>query len=127
LPTRSLRVLVVDDNHDAAKSIAMLLRSLGHIAQVAHDGASAMQAALEFVPQVMLLDIGLPVINGLQVAKWIRQEPGLENVVLVALTGYGQESDRQRTREAGFNHHLVKPADFANVVSILSAIAENAS
>jgi PAS domain S-box-containing protein len=127
LPTRSLRVLVVDDNHDAAKSIAMLLRSLGHIAQVAHDGASAMQAALEFVPQVMLLDIGLPVINGFQVAKWIRHEPGLENVVLVALTGYGQESDRQRTREAGFNHHLVKPADFANVVSILSAVAENAS
>jgi PAS domain S-box-containing protein len=123
LPTRSLRVLVVDDNHDAANSIAMLLRERGHNARVAHDGASAMQAALEFVPQVMLLDIGLPVIDGFQVAKWIRQEASLENVVLVALTGYGQESDRQRTREARFNHHLVKPADFANVQSILSAVA----
>jgi CheY-like chemotaxis protein len=71
----------------------------------------------------MLLDIGLPVIDGFQVAKRIRQEASLKNVVLVALTGYGQESDRQRTREAGFNHHLVKPADFANVQSILSAVA----
>jgi CheY-like chemotaxis protein len=123
LPTRSLRVLVVDDNHDAAKSIAILLRTLGHDARVAHDGASAIQAALEFVPHVMLLDIGLPVIDGFQVAKRIRQEALLKNVVLVALTGYGQESDRQRTREAGFNHHLVKPADFANVQSILSAVA----
>jgi CheY-like chemotaxis protein len=123
LPTRSLRVLVVDDNHDAAKSIAILLRTLGHDARVAHDGASAIQAALEFVPQVMLLDIGLPIIDGFQVAKRIRQEASLENIVVVALTGYGQESDRQRTREAGFNHHLVKPADFANVQSILSAVA----
>jgi PAS domain S-box-containing protein len=123
LPTHSLRVLVVEDNHDAAKSIAMLLRTLGHTARVAHDGACAIQAALEFVPQVMLLDIGLPVIDGFQVAKRIRQEASLKNVVLVALTGYGQESDRQRTREAGFNHHLVKPADFANVQSILSAVA----
>ena len=123
LPTRSLRVLVVDDNHDAANSIAMLLRLRGHNAQVAHDGASAIQAALEFVPQVMLLDLGLPVIDGYEVAKQIRQEASLENVVLVALTGYGQESDRQRTREARFNHHLVKPADFANVQSILSAVA----
>ncbi len=124
LPTRSLRVLVVDDNHDAAKCMAMLLRTLGHEVRVAHDGASAMQAALEFVPQMMLLDIGLPVLDGYEVAKWLRQQPSLENVVLVALTGYGQESDRQRTREAGFNHHLVKPADFANVQSILSAVAE---
>ncbi len=123
LPTRSLHVLVVDDNQDAAKSIAMLLRMLGHDTRVAHDGTSAMQAALEFVPQVMLLDIGLPVIDGYEVAKRIRQETSLENVVLVALTGYGQESDRRRTREAGFNHHLVKPADFANVQSILSAVA----
>jgi len=126
-PTHSLRVLVVDDNVDAAKGLAMLLRAHGHEARMAHEGAGAMQAAQDFVPQVMLLDIGLPVIDGFQVAKWIRQEPALENVVLVALTGYGQESDRQRSREAGFDHHLVKPADFANVQSILSAVAENAN
>jgi CheY-like chemotaxis protein len=118
---------VVDDNVDGAKGMAMLLRAFGHDARLAHDGASAMQVALESVPEVMLLDIGLPGANGLQVAQWIRQEPTLKNVVLVALTGYGQESDRQRSREAGFDHHLVKPVDFANVQSILSAVADEAS
>ncbi|MEX2175280.1 MAG: PAS domain S-box protein [Pirellulaceae bacterium] len=123
---RGLRVLVVDDNVDAANGVALLLRAFGHEARVAHDGASAMQAALEYVPAAVLLDIGLPVANGFQVAQWIRQEPALKNVVLVALTGYGQESDRQRSHEAGFDHHLVKPVDFAKVRSILSAVAENA-
>jgi CheY-like chemotaxis protein len=123
LPARSLKVLVVDDNLDAAKLLAMLLLAHGHEARMAHEGGAAMQAALEYVPDVVLLDIGLPVIDGYEVAKRIRREPTLKNVMLVALTGYGQESDRQRTREAGFNHHLVKPADFANVQSILSAVA----
>ena len=125
-PHRPLKVLAVDDNVDAAKGVAMLLRAFGHEARVAHDGASAMQAALEFLPEVVLLDIGLPVTNGYQVAKWIRQEPALKDVVLVALTGYGQESDLQRSREAGFDHHLVKPVDFAKIECILSAVAEKA-
>jgi CheY-like chemotaxis protein len=122
-PARSLKVLVVDDNLDAAKLLALLLLAHGHEARMAHEGGGAMQAALEYLPDVVLLDIGLPGIDGYEVAKQIRQEPTLKNVMLVALTGYGQESDRQRTREAGFNHHLVKPADFANVQSILSAVA----
>jgi len=124
--THSLKVLVVDDNVDAAKGIARLLQAYGHETRVAHEGAAAMQAALEFVPDVVLLDIGLPVINGFQVAKWIRQELTLQNVVLVALTGYGQESDRQRTQDAGFDHHLVKPADFKAVQRILAEVAKNA-
>jgi len=125
-PHRPLKVLAVDDNVDAAQGVAMLLRAFGHEARVAHDGASAMQAALEFVPEVVLLDIGLPVTNGYQVAKWIRQEPGLKDVVLVAVTGYGQESDLKRSRESGFDHHLVKPVDFAKIESILLAVAEKA-
>ena len=123
-PANGLKILVVDDNVDAAKSMAMLLRALGNDARLAHDGASAMQAALEHLPEVVLLDIGLPVVDGYQVAKWLRQEPALTNVVLVALTGYGQESDQQHSREAGFDHHLVKPVDFAKVEAILSALAE---
>jgi CheY-like chemotaxis protein len=82
--------------------------------------------ALVYVPEVILLDIGLPVMSGFEVAKWIRQQPALQGVVLVALTGYGQESDRLRSREAGFDHHLVKPADFANVQSILAEVAKRA-
>jgi CheY-like chemotaxis protein len=120
---KSLKVLVVDDNTDAAKGVALLLREFGHDTCLAHDGAGAMEVALEYIPDVVLLDIGLPVVSGYEVAKWIRQEPALKNVVLVALTGYGQESDRQRTHEAGFDHHLVKPADFTKVQSILSAVA----
>ena len=84
------------------------------------DGASAMKVALEFAPDAVLLDIGLPDVDGLQVAKWIRQEPALRNVLLVALTGYGQESDRERIREAGIDHHLVKPVRFEKIESILA-------
>lgn len=78
------------------------------------------------IADVVLLDIGLPIVSGYEVAKWIRQEPTLKNVRLVALTGYGQESDRQRTQDAGFDQHLVKPADFAKVKNILVAVAEMA-
>jgi len=126
-PAHALRVLVVDDNVDAAQSIGMLLQTSGHITRLAHDGASAMKVAREFTPDVMLLDIGLPIIDGFQVAKWVRQDPALRNVLLVALTGYGQDSDRQRTRDAGFDHHLVKPMDFSKIESILSTAAENSS
>jgi PAS domain S-box-containing protein len=121
-----VRVLVVDDNADARESLAMLLQAMGHDTRLAQDGASALQAALDYRPDVVLLDIGLPVVDGFQVAQWMRQEPVLQDVVLVALTGYGQESDRQRSREAGFNHHLVKPVDFAKVESILVAAATRA-
>jgi CheY-like chemotaxis protein len=117
-----LKVLVVDDNADAARGVAMLLRMSGYEARTAHDGPSSLQLALEYRPRVVLLDIGLPGVDGYEVARWIRQEPTLKDVILVALTGYGQESDRRRTRDAGFDHHLVKPADFAKIKQILGTI-----
>jgi CheY-like chemotaxis protein len=115
-----LRVLVVDDSVDTALSFAMLLKESGHDVWTAHDGAAAMRAALDYRPDVVLLDIGLPGLNGYDVAKWIRQQPDLLGVVLVALTGYGQESDRQASGNAGFNYHLVKPTGFKDVHEILA-------
>lgn len=120
---RPLRVLVVDDNLDALLSLAMLLRISGHEVRTASDGMAAVQEALEHLPEVMLLDIGLPGLNGYEVAKRIRQEPSLKGVVLVALTGYGQESDRRISQEAGFDHHLVKPADFGKLEEILASVS----
>ena len=87
---------------------------------------AALAAALEFRPHVVLLDIGLPEMDGYEVAKRIRQQPALTNVVLVALTGYGQEAIRQRSQDAGFDHHLVKPADFAKVKHILATVSQSA-
>ena len=120
----TLRVLIVDDNVCAAKVIQMLLLESGHRVEMAHTGPTALAAALDYRPDVMLLDIGLPELDGYEVAKRIRQEPLLHGIVLVALTGYEQEADRQRAQEAGFDHHLVKPADFAQVRQILAAAAK---
>ena len=119
---KSCRVLVVDDNVDAAQSVAMLLDMSGHQCRMAHDGPSGLEAALAWQPDVVLLDIGLPGLNGFEVARQIRQQPLLKNVVLVALTGYGLEADRQRSRDAGFDHHLVKPADFDEIEKILASL-----
>ena len=121
-----LKVLVVDDSVDSAQSLALLLETLGHDVRMAHDGPRGMQIALEYLPDIVLLDIGLPGFDGLHVAKWIRRQPPLKTVMLVALTGYGQESDRERSREAGFDHHLVKPVSFARIESILSVAASTA-
>lgn len=123
----SLRVLVVDDNRDAAKILQMLLLASGHQVKLAHTGPTALAAALDYRPDVILLDIGLPELDGYEVAKRIRQEPLLRDIVLVALTGYEQETDRQRAQEAGFDHHLVKPADFQKVRQILAAVAAKAT
>ena len=120
----SLRVLVVDDNVDAAQSCAMLLKFSGHQVRMAHTGPTALEAALDYRPNVVLLDIGLPGMDGYEVAKRIRQQPVLQNVVLVAMTGYGQDTDRQRSQEVGFNAHLVKPVDFGMVLQILADISE---
>ena len=121
---RPLRVLVVDDNVDTVLSFSMLLRASGHEVQTAHDGLAAVQAAIDYRPDIMLLDIGLPGLNGYEVAKQIRQHPKLKHVVLVALTGYGQDSDRQASGQAGFTHHLVKPARFDELQKILATVAE---
>jgi len=117
-----LRVLVVDDNADMAEGMALLLKDAGHDARTILDGPTALQAAVDYRPHVVLLDVGLPGLNGYDVARWIRKQPVLESVVLVALTGYGQETDRQISMKAGFNHHLVKPIDFKDVKEILAAI-----
>ena len=126
-PGKTRRVLVVDDNVDAAQSLAMLLQALGHDVRMAYDGPGAVEAALDFRPDMMLLDIGLPGLSGIEVARRIRQLAALKNIVLVAMTGYGQETDRQRSLEAGFDHHLVKPADFDQVQKILASVPEKAA
>jgi len=123
----SLRVLVVDDNVDTATSLELLLRDSGYDVRTAYDGPIALQAALDYRPNVVLLDIGLPGLDGYEVAKRIRQQPALQNAVLVAMTGYGQETDRQRSREAGFDHHLVKPVRFEQMQNILASVSEKAT
>jgi PAS domain S-box-containing protein len=120
----SLRVLVVDDNVDTVTTLAMLVQESGHDVRTAFDGSAVLEAALDYRPNVVLLDIGLPGLNGFEVAKRLRQQPTLKNIVLVAMTGYGQESDRKRSKEAGFDHHLVKPGDFGKVLQILATVAE---
>lgn len=107
----SRRVLVVDDNQDSAETIAMLIELWGHQARIVHNGPAALAEAPEWRPQVVLLDIGLPGIDGYEVARRLRQEPAMAGVMLVAMTGYGQERDRRMSSEAGFDHHLVKPVD----------------
>jgi PAS domain S-box-containing protein len=116
----STRVLIVDDNVDAAQSLAMLLEACGHAVQIAHDGPGALESAPSFHPQVVLLDIGLPHMDGYEVARQLRQQMGTEIEMLVALTGYGGQEDRRRSREAGFDRHLVKPFDPAELERLLS-------
>lgn len=108
---KPLRVLVVDDNVDSAESLRMVLTMSGHQVETAYCGQVALETAEKFRPHVMFLDIGLPGLNGYQVAERLRQTPSASNVVLVAMTGYGREEDRRRSREAGFDYHLVKPVD----------------
>jgi CheY-like chemotaxis protein len=117
---------VVDDNVDAAESLALALRLTGHDVRVAHDGPAALEAARDTRPDVVLLDLGMPVMDGFEVARQLRREPGLEGVRLVALTGWGQEEDRRRTRAAGFDEHLVKPVDLGTVQAMLAGAGEPA-
>ncbi|NMM07954.1 PAS domain S-box protein [Polaromonas sp.] len=121
------RVLVVDDNVDTTQSLGDLLSLSGHEIQLAHDGPAAVAAAIAWRPDVVLLDIGLPGFSGFEVAKRIRQETTLRNIVLVALTGYGKQVDRQRSQDTGFDHHLVKPADFEEVEKILASLPQKAT
>src|SRR5262249_12296662 len=117
----SLRVLVVDDNRDAVESLTLLLKLTGQTVANAHDGRQALTEFAAFDPDVVVLDIGLPVLNGYDVARQIRAI-SKRRVMLVALTGWGQEDDRRRTIEAGFDHHLVKPVDFDALKSLLAAL-----
>jgi PAS domain S-box-containing protein len=110
-PAHGCRILVVDDNVDSAQSMALLLELEGYEVRMAHDGPETLRLAREFRPRVVLLDIGLPGMNGYEVASVLRKAPGGEHLVLIALTGYGQEEDRQQSKAAGFDHHLTKPVD----------------
>ena len=117
-------MLVVDDNVDTVTTLAMLVKESGYDVRTAYDGSTVLEAALDYRPNVVLLDIGLPGLNGFEVAKQLRQQPALQNAVLVAMTGYGGESDLQRSFAAGFDHHLVKPGDFGKVLQILATVSE---
>ncbi len=121
-PTSRKRILVVDDNEDAAESLAALLSINGHETQLAHDGPDAVTQAERFRPDVVFLDIGMPTLDGYETAKLIRQRAWGRDIVLVALTGWGQSEDRRRSKDAGFNHHLVKPADPAVVEKLLASL-----
>ncbi|OAI41620.1 hypothetical protein AYO40_02900 [Planctomycetaceae bacterium SCGC AG-212-D15] len=114
------RILAVDDSADAAESLALLLRLQGHEVRVAYDGTTALKAAAEFQPEVVLLDIGLPRLDGYQVAQRLREQEGGDRLLLVALTGYGQDEDRQHSAAAGFDSHLVKPVDLELLRQILA-------
>lgn len=118
------RVLVVDDNRDQTDSLAALLALCGHEVRTAYDGPGALTVLQDFVPDVALVDIGLPGMNGYEVARHIRGRPGLEHVVLVAQTGWGQEEHRRRSREAGFDEHLTKPVDFEALQALLARLDE---
>jgi CheY-like chemotaxis protein len=116
-PQRSLRVLLVDDNQDAVLLLSEALNTLGYETRVAFDGPSGIAAALDFAPAVAMLDIGLPVMDGYELAQRLREQSA--GIHLVAMTGYGQEADQRRARDAGFEHHLVKPLDLERVAVIL--------
>jgi two-component system CheB/CheR fusion protein len=115
------RVLVVDDNIDSADTLQVMLRAAGYEAETAYSGESALHAALANPPQVVLLDLGMPGMSGLEVARCLRENQRTQGAVLIAMTGWGQAEDRRRTQEAGFDHHLVKPIDIAALSALLQA------
>ncbi len=119
-PLPSRRILIVDDSRDGGESLAMLLRVLGAEVSLAHSGRAALDCVEQFRPDVVLLDIGMPGMDGYEVARRIRANPNNRHISLIALTGWGQDEDRQRSTAAGFNHHLVKPADIDQLRQLLT-------
>jgi len=122
---RRFRILVVDDNHDSALSLAMMLSIMGHETRTAHDGESAVETAESFLPEVVLLDIGLPKLNGYEVAQRIREQAWGTSMFLIAVTGWGQEEDRQRSSEVGLNVHMVKPVEPAVLERLLAGLPQD--
>jgi PAS domain S-box-containing protein len=120
ISAQALRIMVVDDNADAAEMLAAALTAKGYQTRVAHDGPAALLVAETFRPAIGFLDLGLPVMDGYELAARLREIPDLSRMTLIAVTGYGQESDRRKTRQAGFHHHLVKPVDLRAVDEVLS-------
>ena len=122
-----IKVMVVDDNRDAAILMGRLLRTLGNDVQVVHDGFSALEMAQQFRPDAVLLDIGLPEMDGYDTARMLRELPACKDVLIIAVTGWGQEEDREKGRLAGFDHHVVKPADSATLMELLTSVREPAA
>ncbi|HKP82754.1 MAG TPA: PAS domain S-box protein [Pyrinomonadaceae bacterium] len=121
------RILIVDDNRDSADSLAMLLEITGNKTYLAHDGVEALEAAEKYRPEVVLLDIGLPRLDGHEVCRRIREKSWSKNIVIIALTGWGQEDDRRKSEEAGFNGHLVKPVDYDKLLELLSSLTSRSA
>jgi CheY-like chemotaxis protein len=120
--TSGQRLLVVDDNQDAADSLAMMLRLQGHHVRVANDGVAALEIMKSYRPVLVFLDLGMPKMDGYEVARRLRRQPGLEHVRLAALTGWGQQEDRRRTAEAGFDHHFIKPVEPNAIEGLLAEL-----
>jgi CheY-like chemotaxis protein len=112
-------VLIVDDNRQLAVSLARLLKSLGHAVETAHDGPEGIETARSCRPAVILLDIGLPSLDGYEVARRLRQEENLRETLIIGISGYGQDEDRRRSREAGMDHHLTKPVDLRTITELI--------
>jgi signal transduction histidine kinase len=119
-----LRILVVDDNRDAAESLAMVLKLTGHDVETAYDGRAAIDAAATLRPDVVLLDIGLPMVNGYEACRQIRGQEWGRKMKIIAVTGWGQDDDRQKTKDAGFNDHLIKPVEPAEIIELLEIISK---
>ena len=119
------RILVVDDNEDSARSMAGLLEFLGNDVRTAHDGVAAVAAAAEFQPEVILMDVGMPRLNGYEATRRIREQPWGRHVTIIALTGWGQEGDKVRSKEAGCNGHLVKPVSLTDLQSLFAELTSN--
>jgi two-component system, chemotaxis family, CheB/CheR fusion protein len=122
-----LRILIVDDSPDAASVLALMLWADGHEARTADDGLTAVRRAEATPPDVVICDLAMPGMDGYEVARRLRATPGLERVTLIAMTGFGHDEDRDRSRSAGFDHHLVKPVDPTELERILEMIALNSS
>jgi CheY-like chemotaxis protein len=116
-------VLVVDDNQAAVKLLSMVIKSLGNEVRTAYNGEEAIEVAASFHPEVVLMDLGMPKMNGFEAARHIREQPWGQNMLLIALSGWGQEDDKRKTKEAGFDHHLTKPAEPAELKKLLATPA----
>jgi CheY-like chemotaxis protein len=126
VPGYKARVLVVDDDPDTAESFCILLRKWGHEVRFALDGENALTTADEFLPEVVLLDIGLPAMSGFEVAQRLRQRPRLEGTVLVAQTGFGRHQDRERAEQVGFDAYFLKPVDLVVLERFLATLDKSA-
>ena len=118
------RILIVDDNRDSADSLAMLMQMTNNEAFLAHDGVEAVEAIEKHRPEVVLLDIGLPKLDGHEVCRRVLQQPWGKDIVIIALSSWGQEDDRRKSQEAGFNGHLVKPVDYDELLDLLTTLTD---